>query len=170
MLSQAFGSATNMVATSLDSKAYLKTHYRNAMNNISQLRMRGCKVFHGVDATNMEKEWRIFDRIIYNFPHSGDFRNTKEDALWGNQLLIKQFMENAVEMIEEDGEIHIRHKSNWYFWRWNLRGFASEVGGLVLIEEAPFDPCEFSGYNTKYGFRSDKNFNCHPSCTYKQGC
>ncbi|KAL9664290.1 hypothetical protein QQ045_019689 [Rhodiola kirilowii] len=165
-LAKAFGSATNMVATSLDSKAYLKRHYKNAMNNISQLRMRGCEVFHGVDATNMNKDWRIFDRIIYNFPHSSDFRNT-EDALWGNQLLIKQFMENAVEIIEEDGEIHIRHKSNWYFWRWNLRGLASEVGGLVLIEEAPFDPCEFSGYNTKHGFRSDKNFNCHPSCTYK---
>ncbi|CAM8901305.1 unnamed protein product [Rhodiola kirilowii] len=135
--------------------AYLKRHYKNAMNNISQLRMRGCQVFHGVDATNMNKDWRIFDRIIYNFPHSGDFRNTKDALRFesdGHQLLINQFMENAVKMIEEDGEIHIRHKSNSYFLGWNLKGLASEAGGLVLIEEAPFDPCEFSGYNTKYGF------------------
>ncbi|CAM8880130.1 unnamed protein product [Rhodiola kirilowii] len=173
-LAKAFGSAENIVATSLNSEAYLRRHYRNAMNNISQLRMRGCKVFHGVDATDVKNHKMIkgfrFDQIIYNFPHAGHFSSTEIDQR-ANQLLVRLFMENCVKLIEEKGEIHIRHKSTRFFRQWNLEGLASEAG-LVLIEEAPFDIRGFRGYNTKYGFegaqfRSDYNFDCHSSCTYK---
>ncbi|CAM8884629.1 unnamed protein product [Rhodiola kirilowii] len=173
-LAKAFGSAENIVATSLNSEAYLRSSYRNAVDNIFLLRMRGCKVYHEVDATDMKNHKMIkglrFDRIIYNFPHSGDFRST-EFALRKNQRLVRLFMENCVKLIEEKGEIHIRHKSTRFFRQWNLEGLASEAG-LVLIEEAPFDIRGFRGYNTKYGFegaqfRSDYNFDCHSSCTYK---
>ncbi|KAL9663557.1 hypothetical protein QQ045_018946 [Rhodiola kirilowii] len=167
-LAKAFGSATNI------GEAYLRSNYRNAVDNIFLLRMRGCKVYHEVDATDIKNHKMIkalqFDRIIYNFPHAGDFKST-EIALRANQLLVRLFMENCVKLIEEKGEIHIRHKSNPFFRQWNLKGLASQAG-LVLIEEAPFDISEFKGYNTKYGFegaqfRSDNNFDCHPSCTYK---
>lgn len=80
-------------------------------------------------------------------------------------------MKNSAKLIKEDGEIHIRHKSNYFFRLWDLEQLASEAG-LVLMDEAPFDASMFRGYNTKYGFEgarfgSDYNFDCCPSCTYK---
>ncbi|KAL9682176.1 hypothetical protein QQ045_013969 [Rhodiola kirilowii] len=140
-LARAFGSATNMVATSLDSEAYLRSNYKNAMDNIFLLRMRGSKVFHEVDATDIKNHKMIkdlrFNRIIYNFPHAGHFSNTNS-ARRKNQKLVRLFMENSVKIIEESGEIHIRHKSNPFFLQWNLKGLASQAG-LVLIKEVPFD-------------------------------
>ncbi|XP_019190844.1 PREDICTED: heavy metal-associated isoprenylated plant protein 41-like isoform X2 [Ipomoea nil] len=52
-LATAFGDASNMVATSLDSHAFLAENYTNAVSNIAMMRRKGCKVIHGVDATDM---------------------------------------------------------------------------------------------------------------------
>lgn len=55
--------------------------------NIMELKSRGCKVMHGVDATKMANSRRLqftkFDCIVYNFPHAG-FTNrqaTRDDEI-----------------------------------------------------------------------------------------
>ena len=83
-------------------------------------------------------------------------------------MLVQLFLENAKKMIHIDGEIHIPHKSNGFFYEWNLEFLASRVG-LRLIEEEPFNFMDYPGYRTKYGFGGDNNFNCNPSRTYKFG-
>jgi len=47
------------------------------MSNINELKARGCKVLHCVDATQMANHPQLchikFDRIIFNFPLAGFF-------------------------------------------------------------------------------------------------
>ncbi|XP_007020390.2 PREDICTED: uncharacterized protein At4g26485 [Theobroma cacao] len=169
-LAIAFGSARNMVATSLDSRGFLFRNYKKAMSNIHELRIRGCTVLHGVDATEMANHYALrcikFDRVIYNFPHAGFCTDEPgESQKRRHQLLIRLFFDNAKEMIDEDGEIHVAHKTNGFFLGWNLRGLAS-AAGLRLIQEVPFNFTDYPGYRTKYGFGGDRNFNSHPSKTY----
>ncbi|KAK9134055.1 hypothetical protein Scep_013583 [Stephania cephalantha] len=75
-------------------------------------------------------------------------------------------MANAAKMIDETGEIHISHKCNHFFQQWGLQKLG-EKNGLVLIKEVKFELSDYPGYNTKYGYGGDKNFDCNPSRTYK---
>ncbi|XP_015873275.2 uncharacterized protein At4g26485 isoform X2 [Ziziphus jujuba] len=165
-------SASNMVATSLNSRDFLYRNYRNAMDNINELRRKGCTIMHGIDATEMVKHdalsGMLFDRIIFNFPHAGFFEDDSTESQLRNQMLVALFFENAKKMLKAGGEIHVTHKCSYFFQRWNIQVLASNVG-LRLIEEVPFNFRDYPGYHTKYGFRGDKNFNCNPSKTYKFG-
>ncbi|CAK9145050.1 unnamed protein product [Ilex paraguariensis] len=152
---------------------FLSRNYWNAMANIQNLRSRGCKVMHGVDATEMANNFlfkgEIFDRIIFNFPLAGFFPNESREAQQSrHKRLVGLFLENASEMISENGEIHIAHKSNGFFREWNLPLLASKCG-LLLIEEQHFDFADYPGYRTKYGFGGNRNFHSYPSKIYKFG-
>ncbi|KAK6230033.1 hypothetical protein QUC31_001551 [Theobroma cacao] len=74
-LARSFGSAANMVATSLDSKEMLKRKYSGAMTNLEELKELGCTIIHGVDANTMSRhallKSKLFDQIVFNFPHAG---------------------------------------------------------------------------------------------------
>ncbi|CAN0863448.1 Uncharacterized protein At4g26485 [Linum grandiflorum] len=77
------------------------------------------------------------------------------------------FMENAKKLMkEEGGEVHITHKTNWFHSQWDLEGLASGAGLKLIGEPMKFSFIEYPGYNTKYGFGGDKNFNCNPSSTF----
>nr|VDD49787.1 unnamed protein product [Brassica oleracea] len=52
-LASAFGSATNITATSLDSEDELSKKYMDAMVNVSMLTRFGCDVQHEVDVHTM---------------------------------------------------------------------------------------------------------------------
>ncbi|GAB2279790.1 hypothetical protein Dimus_014429 [Dionaea muscipula] len=174
-LAVAFSSATNMVATSLDSWEFLCKHYKRAMQNILELTGRGCAVMHEIDATKMARKYSPlramqFDRIIFNFPHAGVFKNDapREAQLRKHQMLISMFLANAKMMIKMDGEIHIRHKSKGFFREWKIKQLG-EIEGLQLLEAVPFHLEEYKGYSTKFGYGGNGFFNCNPSKTYKFG-
>ncbi|XP_073129187.1 uncharacterized protein [Henckelia pumila] len=172
-LAKAFGCASKMVATSLDSIAFLKKNYSMAPWNIGQLKKRGCIVMHEIDATTIATHHQLkhmtFDRIIYNFPFAGFFKGLSRDSsLRIHRRLVSLFLKNAKGMIDEDGEIHISHKTNSYHNEWNLVSMASSHR-LRLIEEVAFRLSDYPGYNTKRGFGGDENFNCYPSNTFKFG-
>lgn len=172
-LARAFGSATNIIATSLDSIDFLRKNYSRAISNINKLTRKGCTVRHNVDATEMAGyrsfKGMKFDRIIFNFPHAGFFSEARDSQIRRHQTLVTSFFKNAMKMIYEDGQIHVTHKSNHGFHReWNLELLASMVG-LRLVEEVPFNFIKYPGYRTKYGFGGDKNFDSHPSKTYMFG-
>ncbi|KAL6999083.1 25S rRNA (uracil2634-N3)-methyltransferase [Sarracenia purpurea var. burkii] len=173
-LAVAFGSAHNMIATSLNSQGFLSSNYKSAMSNIQILRSRGAKVMHDVDATQMANSFLFqgmtFDRIVFNFPHAGFISGElRESQLRRHRKLVQLFMANAKKMIDAgNGEIHITHKSNAFFREWNLEQLASSEG-LIVLEKVDFNVTDFLGYHTKYGYGGDKNFNCKPSKTYKFG-
>ena len=75
---------------------------------------------------------------------------------------------NARNMISENGEIHISHKTNGFHDRFYVEDIASSHG-LRLIEAVIFERGDYPGYNTKSGFGGDANFDCNPSNTFKFG-
>lgn len=66
---------TGIVSYLLHFAGFLYRNYKKAMANIGELRVRGCMVLHGIDATEIANHCYLgaikFDRIIYNFPHAG---------------------------------------------------------------------------------------------------
>ncbi|KAG6414362.1 hypothetical protein SASPL_127084 [Salvia splendens] len=168
-----FRSAPNIIATSLDSQAFLKKHYNKSIDNIEELKRRGSKVMHGINATTMAKHQLLgdlrFDRIVFNFPYVG--LNTikklpRQSQLALHQELVRQFLENARQMIGENGEIHITHKTNSFHREWGLVSLGRGCG-LRLKEATNFNLVDYPGYNTKCGFGGNGDFNCYPSKTYK---
>ncbi|KAK4380826.1 Heavy metal-associated isoprenylated plant protein 41 [Sesamum angolense] len=146
---------------------------KKASFNINELSIRGCKVMHGIDATKMATHELLghltFDRIIFNFPFAGFFRNlSRQSQLRRHKRLVSLFLKNAKEMISEEGEIHISHKTNDFHIEWKLEAVAASHR-LRLIEAVNFNHLDYPGYNTKCGFGGDNNFNCNPSKTYKFG-
>ncbi|GMH25463.1 hypothetical protein Nepgr_027306 [Nepenthes gracilis] len=170
-LAVSFGTAANMVSTSLDSTEFLFKNYKQAMGNILQLKTRGCTVMHEVDATQMASCHSLnaikFDRIIFNFPHAGFFVQDvpRDFHIRKHQKLITEFLKNAKKMIAADGQIHITHKTNGFFQEWAIEMLAANEG-LRLIEAFHFNHKDYEGYSTKYGFGGDRFFNCNPSKTY----
>ncbi|KAJ4952130.1 hypothetical protein NE237_028962 [Protea cynaroides] len=172
-LAKIFGSADNMVSTSLDPIGFLKKNYSKAMSNINDLKSRGCMVLHGVDATTMSGHVFLkgmkFDRIIYNFPYAGWFKQeSRESQMSRHQKLVTLFFKNAKKMLSEKGEIHISHKSEGFHQEWDIVYLAS-LCGLNLMKAERFNLKDYPGYNTKFGFGGDGNFNCNPSQTYMFG-
>ncbi|PON88002.1 hypothetical protein TorRG33x02_162040 [Trema orientale] len=74
-LAKAFGSAENMVATSLDSEDKLLTKHWSCVPHLEELKKRGCLVLHEVDVNVMNQHHSLkdmkFDVIVFNFPHAG---------------------------------------------------------------------------------------------------
>ncbi|KAI7729905.1 hypothetical protein M8C21_024455 [Ambrosia artemisiifolia] len=83
-LATAFASASNIVATSIDSYEVVIKKYLRARTNLDSLYNAGAKLLFGVDAMTMKLHphlhWRKFDRIIFNFPHAG-FSGKEDDQL-----------------------------------------------------------------------------------------
>lgn len=53
----------------------LARKYSNGIANVEELEGLGCTVFHGVNVHSMTLDYRLardrYDRIVFNFPHSG---------------------------------------------------------------------------------------------------
>jgi 25S rRNA (uracil2634-N3)-methyltransferase len=66
----------NITATAFDTEEECYTKYPDAEQNVRVLREKGAHVLFGVDATTLEKtsalKRRVFDRIVWNFPHAGE--------------------------------------------------------------------------------------------------
>ncbi|KAL1556131.1 25S rRNA (uracil(2634)-N(3))-methyltransferase [Salvia divinorum] len=171
-LASDFGSAANIIATSLDSQAFLKKNYRNAMSNIKEITRREGTVMHGIDATKMANRESLrhvkFDRIIYNFPYAGIFdkRVPRGSQLRLHRRLVSKFLMNARKMLSENGEIRITHKTNSFHAGFMVESIASSHG-LRLIEAVDFKRGDYPGYKNKYGFGGDANFDCRLSKTFK---
>ncbi|XP_019183120.1 PREDICTED: uncharacterized protein LOC109178068 [Ipomoea nil] len=169
-LAVAFGFASNVTATSLDSEEFLTFHYCKAFIHLKELKNRGCKVIHGVDATSMAYHPSLmgstFDRIIFNFPYAGFFNDSsRQSKISCHQSMIWMFLENAKQMLSQNGEIHITHKTNGFHQQWGIVSLAIQQG-LELVDSVEFNVSDYPGYSNKYGFGGDNSFDCSPSKTY----
>ncbi|KAJ0098290.1 hypothetical protein Patl1_27849 [Pistacia atlantica] len=172
-LANCFGSATNMVVTSLDSSDFIVRNYGSGRENVESLRDSGCKVIHEVDAETMVDHEEIgsmsFDRIVFNFPHAGFKKSeSRQSQIQRHTGLVRNFFKNAERLLSNGGEVHVVHKTNGFFREWRIEELAAQ-SGLQLLEKSQFRLEDYPGYHTKYGFGGDKDFNCYPSMTYKFG-
>ncbi|KAK4493157.1 hypothetical protein RD792_017992 [Penstemon davidsonii] len=172
-LATAFGSATNIVATSFDSYDELIKKYKKAKANLAILETLGATLLHGVDATKMKisphLQCRKFHRIIYNFPHAGFHHKEDHPHLISmHKNLVLGFFRNARSMLWLDGEIHITHKIKPPFDSWRIQDLASNCS-LYLIECADFRIQDYPSYKNKRGSgpRCDKPFHLGECRTFK---
>jgi len=94
--------SVKIVATSLDSRAVL-TNNHFAVENIDKLSaFKNVEILHEVDATNMTGKFgpRIFDRVIFNFPHTGGKWNIGK-----SKELLKRFIVSATHHVDNNGDI-----------------------------------------------------------------
>ncbi|KAF9615345.1 hypothetical protein IFM89_022996 [Coptis chinensis] len=159
-LARAFGSATNMVATSLHHKATVISQHPTAETNLEVLMMLGCSIVHGVDASIMSIISPVntmkFDRIVYNFPHSGSFSESDIITILSHQAVVRGFFKNACDMLTANGEVHVTHKTTYPFSEWQIEQLA-QYEGLCLIEKVRFTLFDYPGYVNKKGAGSKSN-------------
>ncbi|KAL8135524.1 hypothetical protein AgCh_010244 [Apium graveolens] len=171
-LANAFGSASNITATSLDSQESLMSKYTAASANIQELKVLGCTILHGVDASVMRYDSRLnccsFDRIVFNFPHSGIFKEKNAAVIELHKGVVRGFLRNAIEMLATNGEVHITHKTEDPYIRWNLKELGEETG-FCLVEKSSFYIWEYAGYSNKrgQGSKCDQSFPVGNSATFK---
>ncbi|XP_048129524.1 uncharacterized protein LOC115733012 isoform X2 [Rhodamnia argentea] len=172
-LASAFGSASNVTATSLDPYDDLIRKYKKAKPNLGKLKKVGASLWHGVDATRMilhpVLRERKFDRIIFNFPHAG-FKGKEDDVHLINmhRELMHGFFHNASQMLRAAGEVHVRHKTTAPFCHWKLEELAS-WNSLKLIDQTAFKSENYPGYHNKRGDgqRCDEPFPLWLCSTFK---
>ncbi|OVA19725.1 protein of unknown function DUF2431 [Macleaya cordata] len=165
-LAKAFGTATNMVATSLDTEETLEDKYSGSEQHIRQLRRFGCMVLHDVGVHDMLYDPVLmnmkFDRIVFNFPHAGHFPpfyETDEFLIQMHKKLLLGFFKSSSKMLNEDGEVHVSHRDDYPYNKWDIKKLANN-GGLRLIEKVRFRKVDYPGYSNKRGgdIESDKEF------------
>ena len=81
---------------------------------------------------------------------------------------MRGFLDNARQMLTEDGEIHVTHKKTHLFSSWEIEKLVNNVG-LKLVEEAPFSMWNYPGYSDKSGagIRCNKSFPVGQCNTFK---
>ncbi|KAK7365002.1 hypothetical protein VNO80_13752 [Phaseolus coccineus] len=146
-LARAFGTAKNMVATSLDSRASLRKKYGSALRNLRELEGLGCTIL----LEHPFLKHRHYDRIIFNFPHAGfTYRETDDCQIQLHRRLVSGFLSNAKFMLNKGGEIHITHKTAHPFSKWNIKRLAKRQN-LLLVGEEEFYRDHYPGYTNKRG-------------------
>ncbi|MCL7050719.1 hypothetical protein MKW94_022777 [Papaver nudicaule] len=167
-LARAFGSAANMVATSLDSEETLSTRLPSSESYIQDLQGLGCLVLHNVDVNLMSSSSFYpqlarmkFHRIVFNFPHAGHFymREHHHCVIQRHKNLLSGFFKSARKMLKKDGEVHVAHRDDHPYNAWEIEELANEAG-LILKEAVDFHSFQYVGYNCKRGgsVRSNGSF------------
>ncbi|CAM8941169.1 unnamed protein product [Rhodiola kirilowii] len=173
-LAQAFGSAKNMTATSLDTAGEAMGKYRHARDNLKTLSELGCTIVHGVDALSMKRHPALkghkFDRIIFNFPHAGLHYSTEHDQrqIKLHQAMVSGFFKSARKMLTKGGQIHVTHKTSHPFNMWCIESLANDCG-LRLLENPKFFKFDYPGYINKWEagrVKFDKSFQIGQARTF----
>ncbi|XP_022139692.1 uncharacterized protein At4g26485-like [Momordica charantia] len=160
-LAKTFGSAVNMVATSLDSEVSLWSKYIRVHTNLKVLEDLGCTVVHDVDATTMSQH-PLRPRRLQLPPCRISFQRKLHRAL------VRGFFRNAKKLLGENGEIHITHKTTYPFSEWKIVELAQQEG-LLLKERAYFLLWDYPNYGNKRGdgWNSDGTFPVGACATFK---
>ncbi|XP_019436702.1 PREDICTED: uncharacterized protein At4g26485-like [Lupinus angustifolius] len=154
-LAKKFGNARNMVATSRNSRDSLEDMYSGISGKLSELESLGCTVLHGVDVHTMAHhpilQSKDFDRIVFNFPHSG-FIDSENDRrqIKRHKKLVRGFFRNAKHILGYKGQIHITHRTFYPYSEWEIEEIA-ELENLILVKEEDFKFSCYPGYINKKG-------------------
>ncbi|CAH1451164.1 unnamed protein product [Lactuca virosa] len=147
-LARAFGTAKNMVATSYLDKDCLVINHQTSVSHLEELERLGCALMYQIDVHKMHTHPILkgmkLDIIIFNFPHAGHIcylRERDTELIQKHKELVGAYFRNASKMLSEGGEVHIRHRDDSPYDRWDIVSLAVEAG-LKLKEKVRFSESE----------------------------
>eukprot|EP00041_Stephanoeca_diplocostata_P000936 m.17948 g.17948 ORF g.17948 m.17948 type:complete len:341 (+) comp11342_c0_seq3:281-1303(+) len=138
----------NLTCTAYDTKQEIYAKYGDkGLRCIQAVEDRGGRVFFGVDARHLRKtleaggaERFSFDRIIFNFPHTG------QQMTHQNRAMMRGFFASAKPLCAStSAQVHVTLKLKFPYTSWDVRGCA-ETEGYVLIDTLNFNASHFPGY------------------------
>ncbi|PWA98586.1 hypothetical protein CTI12_AA017090 [Artemisia annua] len=173
-LARALRSANNIVATSYHDQYLQVIKHPTSITHLEELKTLGCLLVFEVDVNKMDthpvlKEMK-FDVIIYNFPHAGHYC-INETSLWLIEMhrkLVGAYFKSASKMLNEGGEVHLRHRDDSPYNKWNVVSLAGE-SGLKLKDKVMFHICHYPGYSNIRGgdVRTNETFPISCAFTFK---
>lgn len=148
---------SNLIATTFESRSQLVDKYPQAAENISALENEGTRVVYNIDATalfhptkgggsNLRK-LAPFDRIVFNFPHTGGLTKDVNRQVRANQELCVRFLEAACkdDVLSKGGRIVITLFEGEPYELWGIRNLARHAG-LAVIRSTRFEWERYPGY------------------------
>ncbi|GKD14564.1 hypothetical protein Tco_1198971, partial [Tanacetum coccineum] len=170
-LARALGSANNIVATSYHDEDLQVIKHSTSIPYLEELKMLGCLLVFEVDVNKMHTHPVLkkmkFDVIIYNFPHAGHYY-INETSLWLIEMhreLVGAYFKSASKMLNEGGEVHLRHRDNPPYDKWNVISLAGGAG-LKLKDKVSFHITDYPGYSNIRGGNVRSNGTFPISCAY----
>ena len=135
------GDLKQLVATALDSQGEVRKKYPKCAKFLTQLQRRGAAVRYGVDCTKLQQCLADcvpaeFDRIVFNFPHSGQQR------VHVNRALLRDFFESALDVLAPGGQVIVTLKDQRPYSSWLLDEQAASAG-FRQTKKVPFNPERF---------------------------
>lgn len=154
---------TNVTATSYDSQKIVLGKYPKAKVCIDSITSAGATVKHKVDATNLTRSFRAcyFDRIVFNFPHTGKQR------VHLNRNLVRDFFTSSANHLSPNGQVHLTIKNRPPYSLWNIPQLIEDSEApLALSRTLKFDFSKFPGYRHKTTDPNAKVFEADHCLTY----
>ena len=154
------GSGEGLTLTSFDSLAAATAKYASARAHVARCLAAAppARVLHELDATRLDAEPRLagarFDRVVFNFPHTGQQR------VHLNRALVAGFLRAArgrVRAAPPLGEVHVTIKLGPPYDRWGIEALARDEG-YIHRATRPFDQRAFPGYRHQTTLSDAKTF------------
>jgi 25S rRNA (uracil2634-N3)-methyltransferase len=152
-LALVWGNASNLTATVYDEEAVALQKYASLAENMETIRSLGGTVLFGVDAGKASAQKAVrnrgpFDRIIFNFPHTGSGIKDQKRNVLQNQDLLRSSFHSCSSLLNAGGEFHLTLKKGEPYSSWNTV-VIGKMSGYKVHHCTPFRPELFPGYAHK---------------------
>lgn len=116
------------------------------IQNYEELKLLGVDVVDEINATNLVSsfERNKFDNIVFQFPNVGS-----REPLEGrnpNFVLVRDFLISAKSIIKNNGKLFVTIVDTPYYEGLFALQEASEIAGYKIIDQMPFYPEDYDGY------------------------
>ncbi len=151
-----------VVSTCLDSLEQLAEKYPTALDNVAAVRSRGVVVIPGVDGTRLHAIGAVkdamagangpsmggFDKVVFNFPHTGCGIQDTEKNNKVHAELVLGFLQSAARVLNKGprSEIHLTVKRGEPYDSWGVARCVRDTGVLRVKDAPSFHPHLYPGY------------------------